>query len=531
MKKVAIVGLVMLLNFVAFAQIPSDTNLRIQITSRSETGISGIVSNTQADVYYELQYKQSRTNWVSLGFVPGSEITNTAAFMVWTNSLILTTNLINAKSIRVRSWIDSFKMGMPDWWQMRYFGDIGVHEYENPMGDGYSNEQMFQNGMDPFKWYPPAEPQGHVTFQEGTDPQHENAILTWRCDSGPIPDTFVIERANRTIHGMTNSYNPPSIRRPIDGKVITNRPPMFLNARYNSPAWPRNNLMITGSYQVIVQLPGQPNMREYRYVDTNLDFFPPPVYRIQAHYPEPIQFEKLREVTATVINNTILSVTAKQQTNGYELTVRHPIAHARYLLLVRDKNEQQWRASGYFVSGTNRNPVHLHVDKKGMMTDAQSPITLPAVKFLPDVVQPEFTAGWGEDSDGDGLPDIYEVLVTHTKPDDADTGDTGILDGYRVLADDGWNNWEKFRYRANPFQKCEPPPAVILKEPTMSEMMEAQTLKTDLPFEARLEIRTNSAAYFQPYSLLLDGEYLPHSGNEHARCDVKVSWMVPSLKP
>ena len=91
---------------------------------------------------------------------------------------------------------------------MRYFGNVGVHGYGNPMGDGYSNVQKFQNGMDPFKWYPPAEPQGHVTFQEGTDPQHENAILTWRCDSGPIPDIFIIERANRTLRGMTNNYFP-----------------------------------------------------------------------------------------------------------------------------------------------------------------------------------------------------------------------------------------------------------------------------------------------------------------------------------
>ena len=307
--------------------------------------------------------------------------------------------------------------------------------------------------------------------------------------------------------------------------------PCFSIALYNPPAWQRDNLMITGSYQVIAQVPGQPNMWEYRYVDTNLNAFPPPVYRIQAHYPEPIQFAQLSEATATAISNTILSVTAKQQTNGYELTVMHPIAHARYLLLVRDKNDRQWRASGYFVSGTNRNPVYLHVDKKGMMTDTQSPIALPAVKFLPDAVQPEFTAGWGEDSDGDGLPDIYEVLVTHTKPDDPDTGDTGIPDGYKVFADDGWNNWEKFRYRANPFQKCEPPPAVVLKEPTISEMMEAQTSKTDLPYESQIEIRTNGAAGFQPYSLWLDAHYLTPDRSGHARCDVRVSWKVPPPKP
>ena len=49
-----------------------------------------------------------------------------------------------------------------------------------------------------------------------------------------------------------------------------------------------------------------------------------------------------------------------------------------------------------------------------MMSSGQSPISMPEVRFLPGVVAPEFTAGWGEDSDGDGLPDIYEVLVTGT---------------------------------------------------------------------------------------------------------------------
>jgi hypothetical protein len=417
MKRVTIAGLVMLLNFVVFAQIPSDANLRLQITRRSETGVSVIVSNTQADVLYEFQYKQNRTNWVSLGFNNGSEISNSMSFEIPTNSLVPTANLINSKSIRVRSWIDSWHIGIPDWWQVKYFGNVGIDAMGTPMGDGLYTVYKWQKGMDPFKWYPPPGPKDQYGF--------------------PVP----------------------------------------------------------------------------------------------AHYPEPIPYAELSEVTTKSIRNTILTVTTKQQTNGYELTVPHPITHARYLLLVRDKNDQQWRASGYFVSGTNRNPVCLHVNKKGMMTDAQSPIALPAVKFLPDVVQPEFTAGWGEDSDGDGLPDIYEVLVTHTKPDAVDTGDTGIPDGYKVFADDGWNNWEKFHYRLNPFQKYEPPPALLLKEPTLSEMIKAQSVKTDLPYELQIEIRTNVAANFQPYSLLLDGKYLPHSFNEHARCDVRFSWKVSPANP
>jgi hypothetical protein len=372
-----------------------------------------MVSNTQSDVLYEMQYKQNKTNWISLGFFNGSEITNCQPFGSWVPS----TNGFNRKAFRIRSWQESWHNGIPDWWQIKYFGNVGVDAFGNPMSDGWFTLFKFQKGMDPFKWYPPPRPQD----QSG--------------------------------------------------------------------------------------------------------------YSVHAHYPEPPPFAELSEVTATAISNTILPVTAKQQTNGYELTVLHPIVHARYLLLVRDKNDQQWRASGYFVSGTNRSPVFLHADKKGMMTDTQSPIALPAVKFLPDVVQPEFTAGWGEDSDGDGLPDIYEVLVTHTKPDAADTGDTGIPDGYRVFADDGWNNWDKFHYRANLFQKYEPPPALVLKEPTIHEMIEARTLKTDLPYESKIEIRTNNAADFQPYSLWLDSHYLVPGVNGHARGDVKVSWGMPPPKP
>ena len=402
MKNLAILGLVMLLNFVAFAQIPSDTTLGIEITSRSRTGISGIISNTEADIQYEIQYKENKTNWISLGFVNGSEITNRTAFRCSITSLI-------DRNLRIRSWKDSYDMGIPDWWQMRYFGNFGIDAYKNPAGDGWNNLLKFQQGMDPFKCYPPP---------------------------GPHPE--------------------------------------FLPAH-------------------------------------------------SVHYPGQAFFAELSNVTAESISNTILSVVAERQADGYELTVQHPVAHARYLLLVRDKNDREWRASGYFVSGKNQNPVYLHVDKKGMMTDAQYPITLPAVNFLPDVVQPEFTAGWGEDSDGDGLPDIYEVLVTYTKPDDPDTGDTGVPDGYKVFADDGWNNWEKFRYRANPFQKCEPPPAVVLKDPTPSELINAQTLKTDLPYELQIEIRTNGSAYFQPYPAL--------SRDGHARCDVRISWKVPPPRP
>ncbi len=486
MNKIGIVALVMFLSITAVAQIPSDTTLDIHIVNLSKTRIALIASNAEPNVMYELQYKQSRTNWFSLGFNYGDWRTKTTGFGVWTNRFIPNTNLMNLKAFRVRSWKSRGDYDIPYWWLLKYFGDVGVDVFSSPMNDGWSIFQDYQKGMNPFKWYPPPEEvEFNLEFQKSSDAKHTNAILTLLCNTREVPDLYIIERVNQD----------------------------------------------TGQYQIIGQMPGRSGVWN-RYVDTNVDSLPKSAYRVHAHYPEPpLPFAELSEVTPKSIRNTILSVTAKQTTNGYDLTVQHPLIRARYLLLVRDKNDRQWRASGYFVSGTNRNPVYLHVDKKGIMTDTQSPITLPPVNFLPDVVQPEFTAGWGEDTDGDGLPDIYEVLVTHTDPNDADTRDTGIPDGFRVTSNDGWNNWEKFRYRANPFEKCEPPPAIILKKPTMSEMMEAQTLKADLPYELQLEIRTNGSAYFQPYSIWLDSEYMNPDRTGHARCDVRVSWKVPPPSP
>ena len=76
----AIAGAFLLLNFAVFAQIPSDADLRIGVNNLSETNFSGTVSNTEPDISYEIQRKQSRTNWISVGLVLGSETTNWTPF-------------------------------------------------------------------------------------------------------------------------------------------------------------------------------------------------------------------------------------------------------------------------------------------------------------------------------------------------------------------------------------------------------------------------------------------------------------------
>ena len=202
---------------------------------------------------------------------------------------------------------------------------------------------------------------------------------------------------------------------------------------------------------------------------------------------------------------------------------------------MHDKDDPQWRAAGYFESGTNRNPIYLHVDKKGMIP-LKVPPTLPEVNDFASMSlnNREFSAGWGEDSDGDGLPDIYEVLVTRTDPDNADTGNAGILDGFKEMTGDGWSNLEKFRRRADPLQTAQPPPTVELKEPTGLEIMQALTPKTDLGCEVQIDIRTNGATAFQslekvPWMLSKILSY--RHPNDHTDFDVRISWRFAEIKP
>jgi hypothetical protein len=58
--------------------------------------------------------------------------------------------------------------------------------------------------------------------------------------------------------------------------------------------------------------------------------------------------------------------------------------------------------------------------------------------------------GYGEDTDGDMLPDGYEVLATHTDPYLADTGLTGILDAYKDPDGDGYMNIVEYYNKTDP---------------------------------------------------------------------------------
>jgi hypothetical protein len=54
------------------------------------------------------------------------------------------------------------------------------------------------------------------------------------------------------------------------------------------------------------------------------------------------------------------------------------------------------------------------------------------------------------DTDGDGLRDGDEVNIVHTDPNNPDTGNTGISDGYKDADGDGWTTLDEIRNGTNP---------------------------------------------------------------------------------
>lgn len=168
------------------------TNLWLAITNLDQTTAYLKLSNTVADIQYEIQYKTdlvAQTDWQSANwFAFGSELTN------WTpyNAVgVGPTNLF----FRVRSWQDDGS-GLPLWWQLEYFGTNGVDPYGDPAGDGWNNLQKFQNGMNPNVSYTPPAPQG-VTVNYNS--ANNTAAISWRGSSGSVSGYTVTRNNNGTI--------------------------------------------------------------------------------------------------------------------------------------------------------------------------------------------------------------------------------------------------------------------------------------------------------------------------------------------
>ncbi len=164
-------------------------------------GIAGGVVNlgiysTSAGQTYEVMSQQTLSNaeWVSEGTVLG--LTN------WTAAAVPIGVRTNSLYLQVRSWISSEGSGLPDWWQLKYFGHLGVDPYADPDGDGVLNIDEFRNGTNPNQFDTPPAPTGFVAL---LDPSGTSVTLAWNPSPGPVA-SYTIQRAAYVVNQNTGLY-------------------------------------------------------------------------------------------------------------------------------------------------------------------------------------------------------------------------------------------------------------------------------------------------------------------------------------
>ena len=176
------------------------TNLWVALEGMTNGTLSLLETNTISDVLYELQgcTNLASPNWVSFGFVTGSELTNcTPAVAPVGNN--------GATFYRVRSWqgVD----GIPFWWFLTYLGqDTNVSgEMFSPSGDGWTLLQCFDNGLNPTNWVTPPAPQGLTITSYNTN---GTATLSWMLSAGPVQG-YIVQTPSGTniVGGGLNSYS------------------------------------------------------------------------------------------------------------------------------------------------------------------------------------------------------------------------------------------------------------------------------------------------------------------------------------
>ena len=181
--------------------LPSSTNLWLNPISISNNLATLFLMNSTADILYEIQCTTnlSHPQWTSDGFISGSELTNlTAASLAVGKS----GNLF----LRIRNWEDDTGTGIPDWWWLQYFGQItNVNAFaEDAAGDGYTDLQKFQMGLNPTNYYNPSAP---TNFAGCFDATGTNVFLEWTPAPGPVAN-YLIQRGVLNTNTGNYAYTP-----------------------------------------------------------------------------------------------------------------------------------------------------------------------------------------------------------------------------------------------------------------------------------------------------------------------------------
>jgi hypothetical protein len=163
------------------------------------------------------------------------------------------------------SYQDSFDVGIPDWWQLYYFGVVPINPSASAANDGFSNLQKYEMGLNPTNYYNPNPP---GNFLEAVDASGTNAFLYWSPAAGPVVN-YVVQRIS-TNFGVAY-YNQVGLLSSNatwveDKGAVTNANPQ--NVIYNLWAvYPGGSTSATDSCQVAQFTGALPPNNVYAYAD------------------------------------------------------------------------------------------------------------------------------------------------------------------------------------------------------------------------------------------------------------------------
>jgi hypothetical protein len=157
-----------------------------------------VLHNTTEDAPYDVLTSTNLalplSQWAVDQFTFGVEGTNCSPV----------TLVLNGRSnlfVNARFGGSSDGSGLPDWWELEYFGTNGVDPFaDDPSGDGWTYLDDFQKGFVPGTWNTPKPPQNLDWHFDATG---TNAVLTWDSGGGDV-DHFEIDAGAGEI-GETDS--------------------------------------------------------------------------------------------------------------------------------------------------------------------------------------------------------------------------------------------------------------------------------------------------------------------------------------